>query len=218
MEHAASPSLISLGLTSDKASAGPSFRWGLVSSCVLHAFVFVIAMFVKFQSDMEQPFRTIDVALISLPAVSTLAPKPVPPTTKKKPVPPITKKKAVVTPPPKKAAPAPPPEPTAPPVEEILPPLPTNSASERLSESLGGAIKSIAVPQKRELNSGSRPTPTPAQDTSKDQAPLIDNLRLPSAPPTIARPKRLQPAPPIKTPSLVKPQSTASRHSSRVRA
>jgi hypothetical protein len=107
MEHAASPSLIALGLTADTSSEGSSFRWGLVSSCVLHALVIVMAMFIRFQSEREQPFRTIDVALISLPTLSTTTPKPAP----------TTKKTAVATPPRKVAPP-----PTAPAVEEALPP------------------------------------------------------------------------------------------------
>ena len=198
MEHAASPSLISLGLTSD-SSEGSSLRWGLVSSCALHALVIVIAMFVRFQSDSEQPFRTIDVALISLPTVATTAPS--------KPIPSKTKKAAVPTPP-KKVAPSP--TPTARPVEPTLPPLPTETAPERLSESLGGAINSIRVPQRREMNPSTLPAQEPAPQPTEDQSPLIDNLRLPSAPPTIARPKRLQPAEPIKPPSSTIPPPTSS--------
>ena len=179
MEHAASPSLISLGLTTDTSSEGSFFRWGLISSCVLHAIIIILAMFIKFQSDSEQPFRTIDVALISLPSLPTAAPKTAPA--------PIKKEAPAV---PKKA----PPPPKTPTVEENLPPLPTETASERLSESLGGAINSIQVPQKREMNSSSVPVEKPETSSSQDESPLIDKLRLPSAPPTIARPKRLQPA------------------------
>ena len=131
MAHAASPSLISVGLTNDASLEGSSFRGGLAASCVLHALVLVMAMFVRFHSESEQPFRSIDVALISLPGLPTTAPSP-------KPVPPRTKKplKAQA---PKKVAPLQP-SPTAPPVpaEVTLPPLPTETASERLSEALSG--------------------------------------------------------------------------------
>jgi cell division septation protein DedD len=126
MAHAASPSLISVGLTNDASLEGSSFRGGLAASCVLHALVLVMAMFIRFHSESEQPFRSIDVALISLPGLPTTAPSP-------KPVPPHTKKplKAQA---PKKVAP-PQPSPTAPPVpaEVTLPPLPTETASELLS-------------------------------------------------------------------------------------
>ena len=143
MAHAASPSLIALGLKTDVSLEGSPFRGGLAASCVLHALVLVMAMFVRFHSDTEQPFRSIDVALISLPAIPTTAPSP-------KPVPTPTKKTAKAQSP-KKVAP-PQPSPTAPlvPAEDTLPPLPTETASERLSESLSGAIKSIVVPQKQE--------------------------------------------------------------------
>ena len=195
MEHAASPSLISFGLTSQLSAEGPSFRWGLVSSCVLHALVIIMAMFIRFQSESEHPLRAIDVALISLPATPVSAPKPSPPV-KKSPV--VAQPPKNITPP----APTPPvPPPTAPPIEDALPPLPTESASERLSESFGGAINSIVVPQQREMNSPTIPPEELALHPTIDQSPLIDNLRLPSAPPTIARPKRLQPAEPLKTPS-----------------
>lgn len=190
MEHAASPSLIALGLTADTSSEGSSFRWGLVSSCVLHALVIVMAMFIRFQSEREQPFRTIDVALISLPTLSTTTPKPAP----------TTKKTAVATPPRKVAPP-----PTAPTVEEALPPLPTETASERLSESLGGAVNSILVPQKQVPNSSTIPAQEPELHPVEDQPPLLDNLLLPSAPPTIARAERLQPAESLKTLPLPAP-------------
>jgi len=197
MEHAASPSLIALGLTADTYSEGSSFRWGLVSSCVLHALVIVMAMFIRFQSEKEQPFRTIDVALISLPTLSTTTPKPAP----------STKERAIKAPTQKVA---PPPTPTAPPVEEeALPPLPTETASERLFESLGGAIHSIIVPQKQVPNSSTIPAQEPELHPVEDQSPLLDSLRLPSAAPTIARPKRLQPAEPLKSiPSPAPPSQT----------
>jgi TonB family protein len=197
MEHAASPSLIALGLTADTSSEGSSFRWGLVSSCVLHALVIVMAMFIRFQSEKEQPFRTIDVALISLPTLSTTTPKPAP-----------SRKETAIKTPTQKVAPSP--TPTAPPVEEeVLPPLPTETASERLSESLGGAIHSIIVPQKRVPNSSTIPAQEPEFHPVEDESPLLDSLRLPSAPPTIARPKRLQPAEPLKSlPSPAPPSQT----------
>ncbi len=189
MEHAASPSLISLGLTANTSSEGSPFRWGLASSIALHALVIVMAMFVRFQTDNEQPFRTIDVALISLPTMPTTTPSKSAP---------VVQKKSVAPQPPPKVAPAPP-------TENTLPPLPTQTASERLLESLGGAINSIVVPQKREATVAPTPSQEPVRQLPENQAPLLDNLQLPTAPPTIARPKRLQPAKPLDIPSSAPP-------------
>ncbi len=201
MAHAASPSLISLGLTNDASLERSTFRGGLAVSCVLHALVLVMALFLRFHSDSEQPFRAIDVALISLPAIPTTAPSP-------KPVPAPTKKPAKAQAP-KKVAP-PKPSPTAPPVpaEDTLPPLPTETASERLSEFLSGAINSIVVPEKQEATESTLPPQEPNIHPMEDQSPLIDNLQLPSAPPTIARPKQLQRAEPLNIPSSKVPPTT----------
>jgi len=192
MAHAASPSLISVGLTNDASLEGSSFRGGLAVSCVLHALVLVMAMFIRLHSESEQPFRAIDVALISLPGLPTTAPSP-------KPVPPRTKKPAKAQAPQKVAPPVP--------AEDTLPPLPTETASERLSESLSGAINSILVPQKQEAPSATVPPKEKNIQPKEDQSPLIDNLRLPSAPPTIARPKQLKRSEPLKIPSTMAPPS-----------
>jgi TonB family protein len=189
MEHAASPSLISLGLPTGTSSEESSFRWGLVLSCALHALIIIMSMFIRFQSESERPLRTIDVALISLPTIPTTTPRTTPSPTKK----------AAAAP--KKVSPPP----AAPPVEETLAPLPTETASERLSESLGGAINSILIPQKREPNPSIIPSQKPELHPTQDQSPLVDTLHLPSAPPTITRPKRLQPPEPMKATSAPEP-------------
>lgn len=218
MEHAAPSSLISFGLTADTSSERSSFRSGLLFSCLLHALIIVIAMFVRFQSESEQPLRAIDVALISLPAQTPAPPSPKPavtPTTKPSPKPtPAPMKKAVkAQPTPKKVVPPAPkpitPPTVAPPVEDILPPLPTETASEQLSESLSGAIKSIVVPQKRETPASSAPPSQPDSPPTDEQTPLIDKLQLPSAPPTIARPQRLQRGESVPIPSV--PETTSPK-------
>ncbi|MCA9420475.1 MAG: hypothetical protein KC592_05635, partial [Nitrospira sp.] len=73
MGHAESPSLISLGLAADDPQEGSSFRWGLATSGLLHALVIILAVFLRFQSTVEEPFRAIDVTLISLPEAKTPA-------------------------------------------------------------------------------------------------------------------------------------------------
>jgi len=194
MEHTASPGLLSLGLTTDTFSEGSSFRWGFISSIALHALVIVMSMFLRFSSDSAQPLRTIGVTLISLPTMPTTAPS-------SKPAPPPMKKRTVASTPTvlQKL------QPIVPLVEDMLPPLPTETASERLSESLGGAINSIVVPQKREATSPLIPRQETQLPSSKNQAPLLDTLQLPSSPPTISRPKRLQRAESLKVPSTLMP-------------
>ncbi len=210
MEHASSSSLISLGLTTDASVEGSSFRWGLVASFVLHALIIVMAMFVRFHSDSEQPFRAISVSLITLPTALTPKPSPAPP---KKQAAVVSKPKIAPPPPPvpktaAAATPAAPPKAIAPPEEEALPPLPTGTTSERLSESLGGAINSIIVPQKRDTVSPASTSQEPGPKPSDDTSPLLEKLRLPSAPPTIARPKRLKPPEQLKIPSTTAPSTS----------
>ncbi len=215
MEHASSSSLISLGLTTDASLEGSSFRWGLVASIVLHALIIVMAMFVRLHTDSEQPFRAISVSLITLPTALTPKPSPAPPPTKKSAVAPKPQTAPPPAPSPKIATappiPAPTPQAVAPPEEEALPPLPTGTTSERLSESLGGAINSIIVPQKHDAVPPTIASQQPAPKLSEDTSPLLENLRLPSAPPTIARPKRLKPAEQLKIPSRTAPSTSIAQ-------
>ena len=108
MGHAESPSLIPLGLAADVSQEGSSFRWGIIASCFLHILVVVMAVFLRFQSTTEEPFRTMDVALVSLPEMQTAAPS--------------KEKASRPTPTPAKVQPASPPK--AQTREESLPPLP----------------------------------------------------------------------------------------------
>jgi TonB family protein len=176
MGHAESPSLISLGLATDVSQEGSSFRWGLATSGFLHALVVVMAMFLRFQSTIEEPFRAIDVALISSPEAQTPAPS------KEKTSPPM------------------PSLPKVKPMENALPPLPTQTASERLSEFLGGAVGSIVVPNKQEIDFPAIPPQFTDQNPPKDQSPLIENLRLPPTAPRLSRPERLHTTEPLTIP------------------
>lgn len=171
MGHVESPSLISLGLTADISQEGSSFRWGLATSCFLHALVITLAIFLRFQPTIEEPFRAIDVTLISLP--ETQAPAP----TQEKSSPPPSPPKAQAT--------------RAQPKEDPLPPLPTQTAPERLSEFLGGAIGSIMVPEKQEMANPTPPTEMTEVNSPKEQPPLIENLQLPPTAPKLSRPERL---------------------------
>jgi colicin import membrane protein len=181
MGHAESPSLISLGLATDVSQEDSSFRWGLVTSGFLHVLVVVLAMFVRFQSTTEEPFRAIDVALISLPETKTSAPSKA--------------NAAPSVPSPPKAPPKDPPK--SPPMENAFPPLPTQTASERLSEFLRGAVGSIVVPNTPEIDLPATPPQITDHYPSKDQSPLIENLRLPPTAPQLSRPERLRATEPI---------------------
>ena len=176
MGHAESPSLISLGLAADVSQEGSSFRWGLATSGLLHALVIVMALFLRFQSTAEEPFRAIDVTLISIPEAKTSAPS--------------QKKHSPPAPSPTKAQPR----------KETLPPLPTQTASERLSELLGGAVGSIVVPNKQDMPSPTPPPQITEQPPLKDQLPLFEDLRMPPAAPQISRPQRLQSSNPLPVP------------------
>ena len=133
-----------------------------------------------------------DVALVSLPEAQTAAPS--------------NKKASTATPPPAKVQSASPPK--AQKREESLLPLPTQSASERLSEFLGGAIGSIVVPNKQEMAQAPAPQMTDP-NPPKDRSPLIENLRLPPTAPKLSRPERLNPTEPLTIP---KTDSPAPRH------
>ncbi len=190
MGHAESPSLIPLGLAADVSQEGSSFRWGIIASCFLHILVVVMAVFLRFQSTTEEPFRTMDVALVSLPEMQTAAPS--------------KEKASRPTPTPAKVQSASPPK--AQTREESLPPLPTQSASERLSEFLGGAIGSIVVPNKQEMASQHQHLPRlPRPNPPKDQSPLFENLRLPLTAPKLSRPDRLFPTEPLTIPKTDPP-------------
>ncbi len=192
MGHAESPSLIPLGLAADASQEGSSFRWGIVTSGLLHVLVVVMALFLRFHPTIEEPLRTMDVALVSLPEAQTAAPS--------------NKKASTATPPPAKVQSASPPK--AQKREESLLPLPTHSASERLSEFLGGAIGSIVVPNKQEMAQAPAPQMTDP-NPPKDRSPLIENLRLPPTAPKLSRPERLNPTEPLTIP---KTDSPAPRH------
>ena len=186
MGHAESPSLISLGLATDVSQEGSSFRWGLATSGFLHALVVVMAMFLRFQSTIEEPFRAMDVTLISEPEAQSVAPSK------------------------EKSAPQRPSPPKARPIEDSLPPLPTQTASERLSDLLGGAIGSIVVPDKQEMAFQVTPPQIPDPNPPIDQPPLLEKLRLPPTAPQLSRPERLRATEPLTIPKtdLTPPQQT----------
>ncbi len=192
MGHAESPSLISLGLAADVSQESSSFRWGLVTSVFLHALVIMMALFLRFQSTVEEPFRAIEVNLISLPEEQA------PDSSQKKSSPPAPSQQKSQ---PTKAEPI-----KTEPKEAALPPLPVPTPSERLSEFLEGAVGSIVVPHKQEMATPA-PSPPTEQPPLNDQSPLFENLRMPPIAPQISRPERLHSSQPLVAP---KPNATPS--------
>ncbi len=191
MGHAESPSLISLGLSTDVSQKDASFRWGLATSGLFHAVVIMMALFLRFQSTVEEPLRAIDVTLISVPEAQAPAPSQ-----KKSSPPPPSQQKSQPT---KKTEPT-----KTQPIDPPLPPLPVPKASERLSEFMEGAVGSIMMPHKQEMTSPtSPPPPINEQSPSNDQSPLFENLRMPPIAPQISRPERLHPSQPLVIPKPV---------------
>lgn len=188
MGHAESPSLISLGLAADVSQESSSFRWGLATSGLFHALVIMMALFLRFQSTVEEPLRAIDVTLISLPEAQAPAPS--------------QKKSSPPTPPQQQSKPTKA-EPTkTKPIEATLPPLPVPTASERLSKILEGAVGSIVVPHKQEMAAQAPSPQIHEQPPLKDQSPLFENLRMPPIAPQISRPERLHSSQPLVVPKL----------------
>ena len=190
MGHAESPSLISLGLATDVSQEDASFRWGLATSGLFHAVFIMMALFLRFQSTVEEPLRAIDVTLISVPEAQAPAPAPAPTQKKSSPPAPSQQKSQ-----PTKAEPT-----KTQPIEAPLPPLPVPKASERLSEFLEGAVGSIVMPHKQEMASPTPPPPVNEQPPLNDQSPLLENLRMPPIAPKISRPERLQLSQPLVIP------------------
>ncbi|MGB5053901.1 MAG: energy transducer TonB [Nitrospirales bacterium] len=147
----------------------------------------MMALFLRFQSTVEEPLRAIDVTLISVPEEQAPAPS------QKKSSPPAPSQQKSQ---PTKAEPTKKTQPIDPP----LPPLPVPKASERLSEFLEGAVGSIEMPHKQEMASPTPPPPANEQPPLNDQSPLFENLRMPPIAPQISRPERLHPSQPLVIP------------------
>ena len=126
MTHEGNPSLISLDLSYHLERDDASLRRWLVGSLVFHLVVALVALNLRFSPTIEQPLSSYEVSLVSLPALE----KPTPSRSKAK------KSKSV-----KRRARKTQPKPRPKPKEKTLPPLPTKTASERLSESFAGAAQ-----------------------------------------------------------------------------
>jgi protein TonB len=167
MIHAGSPSLFSLDLSSHLHTENSSLRRWLAGSFILHIVVALLALNLRFTPDIQQPFSSYEVSLVSLPATKATTPS--------------RSKKA-----PSK------------PQEKPLPPLTTKMASERLSESLSGAAKSVVVPDK--LVAQAQADAPPVVKTAPEQPSALESIKLLSEAPTLERVKPLAPAKPEKDP------------------
>ena len=178
MTHEGNPSLISLDLSYDLQRDESSLRRWMVSSLVFHLVVALVAINLRFSPTIEQPLSSYEVSLVSLPALE----KPTPSRSKAKSV----KRRS------RKAQPKPRPK------KKSLPPLPTKTSSERLSESLAGAAQSIVVPKTRTSQPQSKPIPE--VKTSSDSSAALEKIKLPSQAPSLTAAERLAPRNPVKVP------------------
>ena len=135
MTHEGFPSLISLGLPHHLYGEDSPLRWWLAGSMAFHVLLALLALNLRFSPSFEQPLTSYEVSLVSSSALET-----------------PSRPKAKARPAKAKATPAKPP-----------PPLPTEPARERLSDSFADSVKTIVVPQKRahETMAPFQPTPMP---------------------------------------------------------
>ena len=188
MTHAGFPSLLFQDLSYHLHTENSSLRRWLAGSFILHIVVALLALNLRFSPDIQQPLSSYEVSLVSLPASTATTPSPSKAKTAAK------KSRSKKTP--------------ARPQEKPLPPLTTKMSTERLSEALPGAAKSVVIPEK--LVSKDAPDPAPIVKTSPQQASALESIKLPSEAPklepvkplqvphaSLNEPKRSMPAPPI---------------------
>ena len=192
MTHEGIPSLISLDLSYHLERDESSLRRWLVGSLVFHLVVALVAINVRFAPTIEQPLSSYEVSLVSLPALE----KPAPARTKKTK---SVKRRA------RKSQPKPKPK------EKSLPPLPTKTASERLSESFAGAAQSIVVPKTRTSQAESKPIPQ--VKTSSNSAEALENIKLPSQAPSLTTAEPLAPRKPVTIPKRASKKPTKPKPS-----
>ena len=178
MTHAGFPSLFSLDLSYHLHTENSSLRRWLAGSLILHIVVALLALNFRFTPDIQQPLSSYEVSLVSLPASQVTTPSRSKAKTASK------KSRSKKTP--------------SKPQEKPLPPLTTKMASERLSESLPGAAKSVVVPNK--LVPQAPADPAPRVKTSPGDPSALESIKLPSEAPTLTPVKPLAPAKPVKVP------------------
>ncbi len=201
MTHEHSVSLISSGLSSHDSDDDISIRPWLAGSFAFHFLLIVFLTTLRFSPTLEKPLHSYEVSLINL---SDLAAPQAAPT--KKTVAPTRKRPArkSVKRPVRKARPAPPPKAKTRPPEpkaKPLPPLPTQSSSERLSESFAGAVESVVIPNK--LTAPTRQTkvdPIESETIPTDTQNFSESIKLPKSAPQLARANRLTPQPRVSIP------------------
>ncbi|MCA9473506.1 MAG: TonB family protein [Nitrospirales bacterium] len=189
---------------SDEAT---SLRRWLLGSLAIHGLLIIFLTTLRFSPTLEQPLQSYEVSLVNPSDFDTPQAKSQPQTKarvtsqakasrpKAKPVTP-PKPKAPPPPQPVPKAPPPPPPPPAPksqPAEPKLAPLPTQAASERLSDSFAGAVKSVVVPEKLSAHRQQTPIPLTPSPTEPDTPNALEDIKLPTSAPKLARPQRLEP-------------------------
>ena len=190
MTHEESGNLISLGLSSSFSDEDTSLRRWLVGSLAIHGLIIIFLTTLRFSPTLEQPLHSYEVSLIN---PTELDAPPAKSRTKTKSRAKASRPKARPVARPRPKAPPPPPTPKAQPEEPKLAPLPTQAASERLSDSFAGAVNSVVVPE--ELTAPQQQTPAPLAPTpTETEAPnALQDIKLPTSAPKLARAQRLEP-------------------------
>lgn len=203
MTHDGPANLISLGLSPSISGEDSSIRWWLAGSLALHALIIIFLITLRFAPTFEQPLHSYEVSLIN-PSDLEAPPAKTKAKTKARPRARAKQPKAAPAPPPKQQAR--PPEPKV----EPLTPLPTQAATERLSDSFSGAVKSVIVPNERSTPSK---TPPPPPTESEPETPnALENIKLPTTAPKLSRAQRLTPQPYVSIPEPArKPPSPSVR-------
>lgn len=185
MTHEATPNLISFDYSMDWEAESASLRRWVLGSFVFHLILVVLATAWRVSTTIEQPLASYEVSLVSLAGED----KPAPASGRSREARPSSKRS----------------QSPAQSRKDSLPPLPTDRASERLSESFAGAVKSIAVPEK--LSPQPDNVPTPEVNTAPNSAVDLDHIKVPSTSPTFQPVESLAPKAPVKIPDVPAPQS-----------
>ena len=188
MSYAAPFSLLPFHLPDRDDSAEERLAWPLAGSLVIHAFVFIAFLSLRFGSSLEQSPGSYEVTLVTLPAIAS-SPAASPENTSR------PERNADKVPPPKAEAKEVPK--VAPQTKEVSSPNPVPQEKPRVPElvtdSLVGALESVVVPKPQALVLPQKAASVPASappPAHMRQAPAVDldvqPVQAPPQPPKLA--------------------------------
>ena len=207
MTHVHSASLIASGLSVSDSGDDTSIRRWIAGSFAFHFLIIIFLTTLRLTPSFEKPLHSYEVSIINLSEFSAPTTKPAAKPAAKTRTKPV-KKKPSPSPQPKARpkAKARPPKPKATP----LPPLPTQSSTERLSESFSGAVQSVVIPNK--LTASAKQPAIDPSDTSAiptETQHVREPIKLPKSAPKLARANRLTPQPRVSIPDHPTPPTPA---------